>query len=117
MALRAGRLFRASAKYAVMSSGRSTTRPRPPQVDLLVDAHVGRQIVVVLVESRACAHVEQVPHRAASHEVPASSGHVLRDQIGGCEDPAVDQPPQTADVTDFDTDIKRCGVAGVMPLA
>ena len=38
---------------------------RSPQVDLLVDPHVGTQVRVVLVEARARAHVEQVPDRAA----------------------------------------------------
>ncbi len=64
---------------------------RPPLVDLLVDAHVGGEVVVVLVEAGAGAHVEQVPDGAA---LPGGAGQlrdVCGEQIVGREHAATDQ--------------------------
>ena len=52
-----------------------------------------------------------------SQEVPASSGMCAVSRSSGESTPRPTSTPQTADVTDFDTDINRCGVDGVMPLA
>ena len=53
---------------------------------------------------------------APSNEVPASSGTMA---VTGAETSSWPRPastPATADVTDLDTDISRCGVSGAIAL-
>ena len=78
--------------YVHASSGSPASTRRPPQVDLLVDAHVRRGVGVLLVESRPGAHVQQVPHRRA---LPGRAGE-LREH-GGDERLRVEQPPPGQD--------------------
>ena len=68
---------------------------RPPQVDLLVDAHVRRRVGVLLVEPRPGAHVQQVPHRRA---LPGRAGELRKH--GGDERLRVEQPPPGQDAGD-----------------
>ncbi len=51
-----------------------------------------------------------------SNDEPASSGTCAVTRSVGCNSPRSTSEPQTAEVTDFDTDISRCVVSGVMPV-
>ncbi len=53
---------------------------------------------------------------APANDVPASSGTIVVTSAAGSRAPRPARIPATVDVTDFETDISRCGVSGRMPL-
>ena len=50
---------------AARIEGKVGRRARAPEIELLVDAHLGREVRVVLVEPRARSHVQQMLHAGA----------------------------------------------------
>ena len=67
--------------------------PRSPQVDLLVDADIGVEVRVVLVEPRPGPHVQQMPDRAPVPRRAGELGQVCGHWIVGRQKSPTDEPP------------------------
>ena len=79
-------------------------------------ADIGVEVCVILVESFPARMSSRSCTLAPANEVPASSGTIGCRPGARIERARPARIPATVEVTDFDTDISRCGVSGRMPL-